>query len=495
MWTEKASAARIAGVKVDRRVLELSAPLAIALGLALSGCSSDSDASPESTCDDAEDCGTTDGDGGGTAPATDGGDDGGTADGGPVGSDIPCDVADALVANCQSCHADPAQFGATMPLTTLEHFRVPAVTDPTTSVADLVVARINDADRPMPADSSMSAEDRETIEAWIEAGMPGEDGANCEGSSDDGEDPWGPEALPCEPDQVFLANSGAEDEAFTVPDVDDLYQCFVFDSPFTDTTQGIAWAPIIDDARVVHHWLLLRGDEAQEVGSSSCSALAVTTPMIMGWAPGTGNFVMPDEAGLELPGPGEKVILQIHYNNTAGYTDATDRSGVAMCTTEEPRENTASTLWLGSLEIEVPAGGTQEVVSDCDTTRLDEPVNLLLNWPHMHEVGSAIKTELIRGGTGDPEMLVDVPNWNFNNQIYYPHTPSVEIQPGDVLRTTCNFANDTAQTVTFGEGTGDEMCFDFAIVYPITAFDAPNPFGPDELGRYCVDVGMDLPFP
>lgn len=460
------------------------------LAFALGACGDDSGPAADG-CDDA-DCETTGGadDGGTAAPGTTSGADDGTAIG-----DIPCDVADVLAANCNSCHSDPVQFGATMPLETIEHFLVPAVTDPARSVAELVLARMVDAERPMPADSSLSDADRGIIEAWIADGMPGEEGAECEGVADDGGDPWGPDELPCEPDQTFLATNAAGDSGFAVPQVDDLYQCFAFDSPFTDTTQGIAWAPVIDDARVVHHWLLLRGDETVENGVYPCDAIAVDSPMIMGWAPGTPNFIMPEEAGLELPGPGEKVILQIHYNNSAGHADVSDKSGVALCTTEEPRENLASTLWLGSLQIDVPPGETQEVVSDCDTTRLDEPVHMLLSWPHMHEVGSAIKTELLREGTGEPEMLANVPNWNFENQIYYPHTPTVTINPGDILRTTCTFDNQTGQRVTFGEGTGDEMCFDFSIVYPITAFDVQNPFGPPELGRYCVDFGMDIPFP
>ena len=478
---------------MDVRVGSSLLSLAAAFALVALGCGPDGGDPADDGCDD-EGCaegGTT----GGTAGDDDDDDD--ATDDGTAAGDIPCEVQDALAAHCWSCHSDPVQFGAAMPLATLEDFRVPGVTDPTVSVADLVLARVVDTDRPMPPDSSIDDEDRGIIESWIADGMPGEPAAECEGvADDDGEDPYGPENLPCEPSHTFLAHAGDEEEPFHVPETDDLYQCFVFDSPFNEDTQGIAWAPVIDDARVVHHWLLLRGNASQENGSTPCAGTGSTfeSPMIMGWAPGTPNFVMPEEAGLELPGPDEKVILQIHYNNTAGHTDAIDRSGVALCTTEEPREQAAGTLWLGSLQIDVPDGAQQEVSYDCQTARLDEPVNLLLNWPHMHEVGTSISTELLRGGEEPGEMLADVPNWNFENQIYYPHDPAVVIEPGDILRTTCNYDNQTGQRVTFGEGTGDEMCFDFAIVYPITAFDEPNLFGPPELGRYCVDIGMPFPW-
>ena len=414
--------------------------------------------------------------------------------GGSASNAIPCDVAAALAVHCGSCHGDSPAFGAPMPLTSLEDFRLPAITDPARSVAELVLERMVDADRPMPPNGGMSAAEQALVSDWIDAGMPAHEGAACDPIDDGDPEPIGPDALPCEPTAEFRAFAdGTDGEPFAVPDVDDVYMCFVFDSPFGESTQGTAWAPVIDDERVVHHWLLLKTDNPDYVpGTSFVCGQDVTleTQMLMGWAPGTNNFVMPDEAGLELPTGEERFVLQIHYNNTAGYADALDSSGVALCTTDEPRANTAATLWLGTTNIEVPAGETVTTSGDCDTgVRASEPFKMLLSWPHMHEFGDSIRTEIIRGGSGSPETLVDIPHWNFENQIYYPYDPSIDVTPGDILRTTCAYTNDTAQDVSFGEGTGDEMCFDFALVYPITAFDRPNPFGPPELGRYCVGLG------
>ncbi len=422
----------------------------------------------------------------------------GSSSGAPAG-DIPCDVRLAIARNCGECHGDTPMFGAPMSLRTLDDLRMPAKTDPTISVYEMMLRRISDPQSPMPPDSSMTSDDAALITEWIGAGMEPYVGPACDDAPPQ-EEPWGPDALPCEPVVEFLAHDGSESGGFHVPIVQDLYQCFVFESPFGAEEQGTAWAPIIDDARVVHHWLLLQNtDPSLQPGDSfPCGqSIQLDSPMLMGWAPGTPNFVMPEEAGLELPGPGENVILQIHYNNTAGLTDAIDRSGVALCTTETPRENAAATLWLGSLEIDIPAGGTQTVVGDCHTgLRASEPVTMLASWPHMHELGVSIKTDLIRGGnTDNTENLVDVPVWNFNNQIYYPHDPPIQITPGDVLRTTCRYENPHDYPVGFGEGTGDEMCFDFSLVYPITAFDLENPYGPPTLGRYCVGLGGAFPFP
>ena len=45
--------------------------------------------------------------------------------------------------------------------------------------------------------------------------------------------------------------------------------------------------------------------------------------------------------------------------------------------------------------------------------------------------------------------------------------PEIVVQPGDKLHSTCVFDNPGSQSVGFGEGTGDEMCFNFVLAYPI----------------------------
>ncbi|MET0384957.1 MAG: hypothetical protein ABW321_03310 [Polyangiales bacterium] len=34
------------------------------------------------------------------------------------------------------------------------------------------------------------------------------------------------------------------------------------------------------------------------------------------------------------------------------------------------------------------------------------------------------------------------------------------------MRITCSYQNDTDRAAGFGENTGDEMCFNFVMVYP-----------------------------
>jgi len=157
-----------------------------------------------------------------------------------------------------------------------------------------------------------------------------------------------------------------------------------------------------------------------------------------------------------------------------------------MCTTETPRDNAAGTLWLGTAEIDIPANSTATAVGNCDTERTGVPTTVMMSWPHMHEYGTGFTTEVVRQD-GQVETIVDVDDFNFDNQVYYHHDPAFVLQPGDVLRTTCDYDNPTDSSVGFGEDTGDEMCFNFAMVYPIDAYDLNLPLVPPSVGRLCYD--------
>jgi hypothetical protein len=400
---------------------------------------------------------------------------------GDATSTLPCDVAAILDAHCGSCHGAAPSFGAPMALVDYADLQVPAVTDPTRPVSALVAERMVDDQRPMPPTHDVSAADLAIVLDWIAAGTPSGT-ETCDPIDETGGPDDPPYELPCEPSVTFTAHGDAEGTGFDVPLVDDIYQCFTFASPFSGDEQGIAWAPIIDDERVIHHWLLLHAPEGTEPGMAGpCGdQFGGNGALLMGWAPGAPAFTLPDDVGLELPGPGEVLMLQIHYNNIAGYTDASDASGVALCT-EPARANAAASIWLGTVRIDIPPNTTgYSTAGDCDTSFLDEPVNILSSWPHMHELGESLTTEILRGGDeAAKEPLVAVDGWNFNNQIYHPHSPAVPVNPGDVLRTTCTYDNDSDTAVTVGEGTGDEMCFNFALVYPIDAF------GPNAGRRKC----------
>jgi hypothetical protein len=162
--------------------------------------------------------------------------------------------------------------------------------------------------------------------------------------------------------------------------------------------------------------------------------------------------------------------LQVHYNNVAPDSKAeVDGSGVAFCTTTTPREHPTGIVTLGSIAISLPPNSTDVKVSNT-CSRLSgtgEPITIVAGSAHMHKLGVEFRTDLT-GSTNATITNVPHGTWNFDNQTPQPRNRIV-FQPGDKLTTTCTYSNPTAATVTFGEKTTNEMCFDFMSVYPYTA--------------------------
>ena len=95
---------------------------------------------------------------------------------------------------------------------------------------------------------------------------------------------------------------------------------------------------------------------------------------------------------------------------------------------------------------------------------------------HMHMLGRALKVEL-NPGTPQAEVLLDVPQFDFDNQRMEKLPAPVEVEPGDTLRVTCThdaglrklvpqLSGLPPRYVVWGDGTGDEMCIGIMTVSP-----------------------------
>ncbi|HVY48777.1 MAG TPA: hypothetical protein VHB21_22970 [Minicystis sp.] len=399
--------------------------------------------------------------------------------GGGAASGLPCDVDRVLAQSCRSCHADPPRYGAPMPLVTYADTQAPAPTNTAEKVVDVMHQRIHDPTSPMPPTGPLDAAALDVLDRWYQEGAPPGDGAACDEGAGGTGPAIGPDALSCTPTQKLVAH-GTSGGAFHVPsDAANLYECFTFKSPWNGATEGTAWAPIIGDARVLHQWILYRSATPQPDGGVGPCNMPADATFVAGWAPGGTNFVLPKDVGLELAGPNDSLILQVHYHNIAGYTDADDASGVALCTTNTPREHLAGVFTLGTVDISIPphANGytTSGMCPSWATSFLPQPLTIIATFPHMHGLGRSIKTEVLRGGdTGPAETLVDVQHFSFDSQTFYRKDPPMTFNPGDAARTTCVYDNPGNDTVSFGERTEDEMCFDFVMLYPINLLTGNN---------------------
>jgi hypothetical protein len=247
------------------------------------------------------------------------------------------------------------------------------------------------------------------------------------------------------------ARQDASNTPFTVPTTPDYYNCFSYAVPWgADKVHIVRTRPLIDNNKVIHHWILYNNSGALTNGASAqCTGAHPDAAFIAGWAPGGQEETMPHDVGLAVTGQG--FTLEAHYNNGIGAGQL-DKSGVEVCVTKNLRPHEAQVSWLGTQNLsKVNATGK------C-APALTGPVTVLSSSPHMHLQGRHMKTVINRVG-GGVDVLLDQP-FDFNTQVSYP-TPAV-INPGDTLTTTCTYAQPTP----FGSGTTSEMCYNFVTAYP-----------------------------
>jgi hypothetical protein len=286
----------------------------------------------------------------------------------------------------------------------------------------------------------------------------------------------------CETHYTMLAhnNAGASDTAKKqVAAGAQYYASYYYSVPWgAQDVQGLKFRTIIDNTKIVHHWILygvnsateqngaVQGGEGQPIGSMAGEFY------IAGWAPGAPDIELPEGVGLHMPtGPNAMLRLEIHYFNTAPSAAAeVDASGVEFCVTSHKRAQEAAIHWLGSTNINVPAHGKVDVKSTCRPRVTNGPIHLMSLSSHMHKAGVHSSAILKRANGGAPVTLIDDP-FSFLEQSGFKQprdgsAPDVQINAGDTIDVTCSFDNTTDKVKAFGSNTEDEMCFFYAMAWP-----------------------------
>ena len=373
---------------------------------------------------------------------------------------LPCDVDAVLKSRCQTCHGSETKYGASAPLVTYEDLQKngPGASS-SKKVLELVKERIHDDNRPMPPvpNERLSSAELAVLDGWIGAGAPASDARCTNEKPDDGVKP-----LSCKADTVLKAS-----KPFTMQQGSalDQYVCFGVDITLQKKRHVIGLAPKVDNTKILHHILLFQAPSSESSDPFPCAAFgSAAWKLVAGWAPGGNNLELPPEAGFPQEAGTTHWVLQLHYNNAQNLAGQTDQSGYELCTTEDLRPNDAGVVAFGSTRFNIPPRSKTTISCDYRLPNTFQNVKFFNASPHMHNLGVSMSTERIPGGNGTPEMVFEQKKFDFENQANFPVKASVA--PGDVMRTRCSWQNPTDQTVTFGEGTAEEMCFNFIGYYP-----------------------------
>jgi Copper type II ascorbate-dependent monooxygenase, C-terminal domain len=382
-------------------------------------------------------------------------------------TDTPwCKVKAILDKNCSTCHKNPPEFAAPFPLQTIADLTKASPTKAGKKIYERIGVRINatkvqaEGTTLMPPGNQLAAADIATIDSWIAAGAPPGDNPTCTPPAGTVvPDAGAPQAditwpLP-ECDKVYkITAAGTSGNPMSVAPGQEVHPQVSVPAPWgSEKVQAIAFKTITDNKKVLHHWILNGGGA-----------------FLTGWAPGEdGIKLMAPDVGMDMPSG--SLRLDMHYNSLQATTTEKDSSGVEVCVVGQAKfrkNHAAVTMGLSSLfNLSVPPGAKNHEVKSSMTVSGSTPITLLSASPHAHKLAVRMLFT-VKKKNGTLITMHDMP-FMFGEQHSYKLDPPVVVEAGDVINTSCFYTNPGNTTVTFGENTGNEMCFNFALYYPAGA--------------------------
>ena len=206
-----------------------------------------------------------------------------------------------------------------------------------------------------------------------------------------------------------------------------------------------------------HHTLLIRMDGSQPDGEAACGP-TLGANMVHASGVGSDDLVFPDGVGVKIPA-GTQLLLNLHLFNTSDQPISGVSGTLIKTIAPADLKQEAEMVLGGSTAIDIPPEGTQTVIGGCT---FPAQATLITVWPHMHMYGTHMKIAY-EGPSGD-QVLHDGP-YSFGEQTYYPISPLV-VGAGQRIRIECSYANNTTETVSWGDSSTAEMCFAGLYRYP-----------------------------
>lgn len=390
-------------------------------------------------------------------------------------------VAPILYGNCTSCH----HTGGLGPFSLVEYDSAKANLDDirhmvsTSQMPPWHAAGAHDVFR---NDRRLSDKDKATILQWIDAGAPAGDLKKLPPKPQykSGWEIGTPDAIVSMPEDFVVPANGMVE-----------YQYFSMPTGLTED-KWVSSIEILPGAReVVHHVLVYANappdpaaNAAARPGGQRAGARSPLVPnranglpdepprqdtrhppprqmgsLIGTTAPGTNVLVFPEGTALRLR-KGTVLTFQMHYTAHGHETRDRTRVGFKFAPAMPDEEIFAGAFVNGMFRI--PAGAKEfSVPSDI---AVNQPVNVWALFPHTHVRGVRWKYTLEKPGS-DPEVILDVPRYDFNWQTYYMYVKPLDLPAGSRIRATAWYDNsssnpnnpDATKEVTWGDQTWEEM--------------------------------------
>jgi hypothetical protein len=181
--------------------------------------------------------------------------------------------------------------------------------------------------------------------------------------------------------------------------------------------------------------------------------------LLVGYAPGL-QPVLLEPGQAKLLKAGTDIVLQLHY--TANGKETSDQSRIGLVFSKEPPTKRVMTMAAMNTKFVIPPEADNYEVRSQITLHHD--TELISMMPHMHLRGKAFEYRAVYP-TGETEVLLRVPKYNFNWQLWYAWAGEKVLPKGTRIECTALFDNsannpdnpDPKAEVKWGDQSWEEM--------------------------------------
>ena len=321
-------------------------------------------------------------------------------------------------------------------------------------------------------DRSINREELQTLVSWIDAGAPlgkGGEGADPLTQFATHKPTWG--ALG-EPDLIIdipptdVPSTGVVD-----------YQYKYVANPLDRDVWVRASQIVPGDRTVLHHVITRFGEMATEgPRAGRLKRRSSIGGGLAGYVPGAEARPLPDGTGTLLPA-GATIEFQMHYTTSGAAT--TDHSRIGIYLHDAEPEHKINSMILANGRIKIPPHANNHAEQAIREFEDDVLVYSIL--PHSHYRGKAAKF-VAQYPDGTSELLLNVPNYDFNWQTTYL-LREPKFMPAGTKIVYTNWWDNSAQNpanpnpdreVGWGQQSFDEMIFGAVSYRKVTAVEGES---------------------
>jgi hypothetical protein len=337
-------------------------------------------------------------------------------------------------------------------------------------------------------DRSLTEAEIATLVSWADNGAP-------EGKAEDAPPPvaWVDGWQIGKPDVILEMQS-----EFQVPASGTIeYQHYIIPTNFTEDVWVQAVEARPGNRAVLHHavvfirpanskWLREFGPGGPYVPNRDWRVGVTPHEEILDtYVPGAIPHKMPAGRAKLIP-KGSDLVFQMHY--TANGKAATDRSRIGLIVAKEPPKERQFSMSVTNSRFLIPAGAPAHPVEA--RMILQHDTTIIGMSPHMHLRGRSMEYRAVFPD-GRTQILLNVPRYDFNWQLFYYLTDEVTAPKGTRLEVSATFDNspnnpsnpDPKAEVRWGDQSWQEMMVGFVDVVidpkldPISLYRGPRRAG------------------